>query len=102
MEPLVLDHGEILVQSHPSAPPFLMTSTSVHTCRDTKPRLGDILQKLAPFLKMYGEYVKNFDRAVELVSTWTQRSPLFKDVVQGIQVGQRLRWTVPSQTTESQ
>ncbi|XP_039072409.1 FYVE, RhoGEF and PH domain-containing protein 3 isoform X7 [Hyaena hyaena] len=52
---------------------------------DTTPRLGDILQKLAPFLKMYGEYVKNFDRAVELVSTWTQRSPLFKEVVQGIQ-----------------
>lgn len=56
--------------------------------RDTNPRLGDILQKLVPFLKMYGEYVKNFDRAVELVSTWTQRSPLFKDIVQGIQVGQ--------------
>nr|XP_031303028.1 FYVE, RhoGEF and PH domain-containing protein 3 isoform X3 [Camelus dromedarius] len=52
---------------------------------DTNPRLGDILQKLAPFLKMYGEYVKNFDRAMELVSTWTQRSPLFKDIVQGIQ-----------------
>ncbi|XP_024597106.1 FYVE, RhoGEF and PH domain-containing protein 3 isoform X2 [Neophocaena asiaeorientalis asiaeorientalis] len=52
---------------------------------DTNPRLGDILQKLAPFLKMYGEYVKNFDRAVELVSTWTQRSPVFKDTVQGIQ-----------------
>uniref|UniRef100_A0A8C9B649 FYVE, RhoGEF and PH domain containing 3 n=1 Tax=Phocoena sinus TaxID=42100 RepID=A0A8C9B649_PHOSS len=52
---------------------------------DTNPRLGDILQKLAPFLKMYGEYVKNFDRAVELVSTWTQRSPAFKDTVQGIQ-----------------
>ena len=29
------------------------------------PRLGDILQKLAPFLKMYGEYVKNFDRAMD-------------------------------------
>ncbi|XP_029776658.1 FYVE, RhoGEF and PH domain-containing protein 3 isoform X3 [Suricata suricatta] len=52
---------------------------------DTNPRLGDILQKLAPFLKMYGEYVKNFDRAVALVSTWTQRSPLFKEVVQAIQ-----------------
>ncbi|TEA40359.1 hypothetical protein DBR06_SOUSAS26010020 [Sousa chinensis] len=52
---------------------------------DTNPRLGDILQKLAPFLKMYGEYVKNFDRAMELVSTWTQRSPVFKDIVQGIQ-----------------
>ncbi|XP_053433836.1 FYVE, RhoGEF and PH domain-containing protein 3 isoform X2 [Nycticebus coucang] len=52
---------------------------------DMNPRLGDILQKLAPFLKMYGEYVKNFDRAVGLVSTWTQRSPLFKDVVHSIQ-----------------
>ncbi|XP_059512310.1 FYVE, RhoGEF and PH domain-containing protein 3 isoform X1 [Myotis daubentonii] len=52
---------------------------------DMNPRFGDILQKLAPFLKMYGEYVKNFDRAVELVSTWTQRSPLFRDVVHSIQ-----------------
>uniref|UniRef100_A0A8D2CTI3 FYVE, RhoGEF and PH domain containing 3 n=1 Tax=Sciurus vulgaris TaxID=55149 RepID=A0A8D2CTI3_SCIVU len=51
---------------------------------DTNPRLGDILQKLAPFLKMYGEYVKNFDRAVGLVSTWTQRS-LPKDVIHSIQ-----------------
>lgn len=59
--------------------------TRITTEWDTNPRLGDILQKLAPFLKMYGEYVKNFDRAVELVSTWTQRSPLFKDIVQGIQ-----------------
>nr|XP_020014107.1 FYVE, RhoGEF and PH domain-containing protein 3-like [Castor canadensis]XP_020014108.1 FYVE, RhoGEF and PH domain-containing protein 3-like [Castor canadensis]XP_020014109.1 FYVE, RhoGEF and PH domain-containing protein 3-like [Castor canadensis]XP_020014110.1 FYVE, RhoGEF and PH domain-containing protein 3-like [Castor canadensis]XP_020014111.1 FYVE, RhoGEF and PH domain-containing protein 3-like [Castor canadensis]XP_020014112.1 FYVE, RhoGEF and PH domain-containing protein 3-like [Castor len=52
---------------------------------DTNPRLGDILQKLAPFLKMYGEYVKNFDRAVGLVSTWTQRSLPFKDVIHSIQ-----------------
>lgn len=66
---------------------FLLPELQLRILRewDTKPRLGDILQKLAPFLKMYGEYVKNFDRAVELVSTWTQRSPLFKDVVQGIQ-----------------
>lgn len=56
------------------------------------PRFGDILQKLAPFLKMYGEYVKNFDRAVELVSTWTQRSPLFRDVVHSIQVGYCETW----------
>ncbi|CAB1442545.1 unnamed protein product [Pleuronectes platessa] len=28
---------------------------------DSNPRIGDILQKLAPFMKMYGEYVKNFD-----------------------------------------
>ncbi|CAB1336169.1 unnamed protein product [Coregonus sp. 'balchen'] len=33
---------------------------------DSNPRIGDILQKLAPFMKMYGEYVKNFDRAMDL------------------------------------
>jgi hypothetical protein len=54
--------------------------------RDSNPRIGDILQKLAPFMKMYGEYVKNFDRAMDLVSTWSQRSSHFKSVVQNIQV----------------
>ncbi|XP_053113257.1 FYVE, RhoGEF and PH domain-containing protein 4 isoform X2 [Hemicordylus capensis] len=52
---------------------------------DTSPRISDILQKLAPFLKMYGEYVKNFDNAMELVKTWTERSPLFKSIIQDIQ-----------------
>ncbi|XP_030641124.1 faciogenital dysplasia [Chanos chanos] len=51
----------------------------------SNPRIGDILQKLAPFMKMYGEYVKNFDRAMDLVNTWTQRSTQFKSVVQNIQ-----------------
>ncbi|XP_018095888.1 FYVE, RhoGEF and PH domain-containing protein 3 [Xenopus laevis] len=52
---------------------------------DTNPRIGDILQKLAPFLKMYGEYVKNFDKAMDLVNSWTQRSSTFKEVVYTIQ-----------------
>uniref|UniRef100_A0A8C6Q1K9 Faciogenital dysplasia n=1 Tax=Nothobranchius furzeri TaxID=105023 RepID=A0A8C6Q1K9_NOTFU len=52
---------------------------------DSNPRIGDILQKLAPFMKMYGEYVKNFDRAMDLVNTWNQRSSQFKSVVQNIQ-----------------
>lgn len=56
-------------------------------CRDLNPRIGDILQKLAPFLKMYGEYVKNFDRAMELVNTWMERSAQFKLIIQEIQVG---------------
>uniref|UniRef100_A0A3Q0R137 FYVE, RhoGEF and PH domain containing 1 n=1 Tax=Amphilophus citrinellus TaxID=61819 RepID=A0A3Q0R137_AMPCI len=53
---------------------------------DSNPRIGDILQKLAPFLKMYGEYVKNFDRAMELVNIWMERSTQFKTIVQEIQV----------------
>lgn len=52
---------------------------------ETTPRIGDILQKLAPFLKMYGEYVKGFDNAVELVKTMTERVPQFKSVTEEIQ-----------------
>lgn len=65
---------------------FLPLNLGVLFCRNINPRLGDILQKLAPFLKMYGEYVKNFDRAMDMVNTWMQRSSSFKDVVQNIQV----------------
>ncbi|XP_037654401.1 FYVE, RhoGEF and PH domain-containing protein 3 isoform X2 [Choloepus didactylus] len=66
---------------------FLLPELQTRITRewDANPRLGDILQKLAPFLKMYGEYVKNFDRAMELVSLWTQRSLPFKDVIHNIQ-----------------
>lgn len=46
---------------------------------------GDILQKLVLFLKMYGEYVKNFDRVMGLVSIWIQCFLQFKDVIYIIQ-----------------
>uniref|UniRef100_A0A8C9U6R3 FYVE, RhoGEF and PH domain containing 4a n=1 Tax=Scleropages formosus TaxID=113540 RepID=A0A8C9U6R3_SCLFO len=49
------------------------------------PRIGDILLKLTPFLKMYAEYVKNFDNAMELLKLWTEKSPLFKAIIQDIQ-----------------
>ncbi|VTJ71722.1 Hypothetical predicted protein [Marmota monax] len=52
---------------------------------ETTPRIGDILQKLAPFLKMYGEYVKGFDNAMELVKNMTERVPQFKLVIEEIQ-----------------
>ncbi|XP_004855074.1 FYVE, RhoGEF and PH domain-containing protein 4 isoform X2 [Heterocephalus glaber] len=52
---------------------------------ETTPRIGDILQKLAPFLKMYGEYVKGFDNAMELVKNMTERIPQFKSVIEDIQ-----------------
>ncbi|XP_077464985.1 FYVE, RhoGEF and PH domain-containing protein 1 [Stigmatopora argus] len=56
---------------------------------DSNPRIGDILQKLAPFLKMYGEYVKNFDHAMELVNTWMERSAVFKCIIHEIQRDER-------------
>lgn len=45
-----------------------------------------MIQKLAPFLKMYGEYVKNFDKAVELITVWSEKSPPFQDLIADIQV----------------
>ncbi|KAL7884361.1 hypothetical protein AOLI_G00071310 [Acnodon oligacanthus] len=66
---------------------FLLPELQIRITQEwnMNPRIGDILQKLAPFMKMYGEYVKNFDRAMDLVNTWTQRSTQFKSVVQNIQ-----------------
>ncbi|KAJ8261907.1 hypothetical protein GJAV_G00159830 [Gymnothorax javanicus] len=52
---------------------------------DSKPRIGDILQKLTPFLKMYAEYVRNFDKAMVLLKQWTEQSPQFKAVILEIQ-----------------
>uniref|UniRef100_F7FYW3 FYVE, RhoGEF and PH domain containing 2 n=2 Tax=Monodelphis domestica TaxID=13616 RepID=F7FYW3_MONDO len=49
------------------------------------PRIGDVIQKLAPFLKMYSEYVKNFKRAAELLVIWTEKCPPFQEVITRIQ-----------------
>ncbi|XP_072801195.1 FYVE, RhoGEF and PH domain-containing protein 2 isoform X7 [Vicugna pacos] len=59
--------------------------TVFENSRTTTPRIGDVIQKLAPFLKMYSEYVKNFERAIELLATWTDKSLPFQEVLTRIQ-----------------
>ncbi|XP_068162454.1 FYVE, RhoGEF and PH domain-containing protein 4-like isoform X2 [Antennarius striatus] len=49
------------------------------------PGLGNVLCKHAPFLRMYADYVRNFDQAMELVTTWTERSSAFRNIIQDIQ-----------------
>lgn len=44
---------------------------------------------------MYGEYVKNFDQAMELVNTWMERSSQFKVIVQETQVQLSIVGSVP-------
>ncbi|KAB1261403.1 FYVE protein; RhoGEF and PH domain-containing protein 2 [Camelus dromedarius] len=61
----------------------------------TTPRIGDVIQKLAPFLKMYSEYVKNFERAIELLATWTDKSLPFQEVLTRIQVRSGWGWGQP-------
>ncbi|XP_010885172.1 FYVE, RhoGEF and PH domain-containing protein 4 isoform X2 [Esox lucius] len=52
------------------------------------PRLGDVMQQHAPFLRMYAEYVMSFDQAMELLKVWTERSAPFRNIVQEIQCQQ--------------
>ncbi|XP_008399499.1 FYVE, RhoGEF and PH domain-containing protein 4-like isoform X2 [Poecilia reticulata] len=49
------------------------------------PGLGKALLQHAPFLRMYADYIRNFDRAIELVRTWTERSSAFRNIIQDIQ-----------------
>uniref|UniRef100_A0A665TDD4 FYVE, RhoGEF and PH domain containing 4b n=1 Tax=Echeneis naucrates TaxID=173247 RepID=A0A665TDD4_ECHNA len=50
-----------------------------------RPGLGKVLLQHAPFLRMYADYVRNFDQALELVRTWTERSSAFRSIIQDIQ-----------------
>lgn len=54
-------------------------------CWDTDPKIGDVMKNFAPFLKMYTEYVKNFDSAMTLINTLQQKVPRFAAIVNEIQ-----------------
>lgn len=45
-----------------------------------------MLLQHGPFLRMYADYVRNFDQAVELVRVWNERSSVFRNITQDIQV----------------
>lgn len=49
-------------------------------------RIGDIMTSFAPFLKMYAEYVRNFDHATNLISTTSLKVPRFAAIIDEIQV----------------
>ncbi|XP_013379576.1 FYVE, RhoGEF and PH domain-containing protein 2-like isoform X2 [Lingula anatina] len=48
-------------------------------------KLGDLLKGLAPFLKLYSDYVKNFDNAMQTINFWRERSPKFAEIIDEIQ-----------------
>ncbi|KAG7176344.1 FYVE, RhoGEF and PH domain-containing protein 4-like [Homarus americanus] len=47
-------------------------------------RIGDIMKSFAPFLKMYTEYVRNFDNAMTLISQWQSKCPRFAAIMDEI------------------
>ncbi|XP_034529111.1 FYVE, RhoGEF and PH domain-containing protein 4-like [Notolabrus celidotus] len=65
---------------------FLLPDLDKCICQwHERPGLGKVLLQHAPFLRMYAEYVRNFDQAMELVRTWTERSSTFRNTIQDIQ-----------------
>lgn len=48
-------------------------------------KVGEVMAWFAPFLKLYIEYVKNFDRASDLVNYWLGKSPKFAQLVEELQ-----------------
>ncbi|XP_062584774.1 FYVE, RhoGEF and PH domain-containing protein 4-like isoform X2 [Saccostrea cucullata] len=52
---------------------------------EAQPRIGDLMKTNAPFLKLYTEYVRNFDHAMNLINTWTEKSPKFLTLLKEIQ-----------------
>ncbi|XP_031721693.1 FYVE, RhoGEF and PH domain-containing protein 4-like isoform X1 [Anarrhichthys ocellatus] len=54
-----------------------------HWCES--PGLGSVLLQHAPFLRMYADYIRNFDQAMEMVRTWSERSSVFRNIILDIQ-----------------
>ncbi|XP_078049056.1 FYVE, RhoGEF and PH domain-containing protein 4 [Augochlora pura] len=52
---------------------------------DLDPRIGDIMKNFAPFLKMYTEYVQNFDYAMNLIHTLQLKVARFAAIINEIQ-----------------
>ncbi|XP_043238694.1 FYVE, RhoGEF and PH domain-containing protein 4-like [Amphibalanus amphitrite] len=48
------------------------------------PRIGDIMKSCAPFLKMYTEFVKNFDNAMNLINAFAAKSSRFAAIMNEI------------------
>ncbi|XP_072235228.1 FYVE, RhoGEF and PH domain-containing protein 4-like isoform X2 [Leuresthes tenuis] len=65
---------------------FLLPDLEACICHwGERPGLGGALLQHAPFLRMYADYVRNFDGAMELLRTWTERSAAFRNIIQDIQ-----------------
>ena len=54
-------------------------------------RIGDIMVKNAPFLKMYTEYVKNFDTAMNTMNTLYNKNSKFSAIVDDIHVSDQIQ-----------
>ena len=76
-----------LVSTYQPTQPIIQIVTCLYVvARDKDDRIGDIMKKLAPFLKLSTEYVKQFEAALTLVETWQKKSSSFAALLREIAV----------------
>jgi len=56
------------------------------------------MKKLAPFLKLYTEYVQNFDKAMDIITSVAAKYPRFMAIMDEIHVSQLLHLVLQSCT----
>ena len=54
--------------------------------REEHLKIGDIMRKLTPYLKLYTDYVKDFQKASALVDYWENKSSAFAAMIREIRV----------------
>ena len=52
--------------------------------RESKQQIGDIMKMFTPYLKMYTEYVKHFDGALDLVAAWNAKHVEFSKMLRSL------------------
>ena len=53
--------------------------------RDENSRIGDIIIRAGPFLRMYALYIDNYSIAIETIKTWKERSHEFARIVEAVE-----------------
>ena len=57
---------------------------------ESNQRIGDIFKYFAPFLKMYTEYIQNFDKAMSTINQTYEKNSKFKQIMDEIHVSRKL------------
>ena len=70
----------------PPSPPYLPFLPPSLPPRHTKEGLGDVIERLAPFLKLYAHYTSGFEDAMKLLTSWTKRDKKFDALVRDFEV----------------
>ena len=56
---------------------------------ESNQKIGDIFKYFAPFLKMYTEYIQNFDKAMSTINQTYEKNAKFKQIMDEIHVSRK-------------